>query len=177
MRAPPALGLASVLLAACSGLAGPSRTFLPLGDYQTSTPRSRAEGGHTPAVIPPPGVGWEVRVLAFPSGGTGPASRFEFQLDLVDRQTPPGTWRITPVFERAELVDDEGHRFPCTRVRVPELPAEAAVDGDAVPARHYDLLFEVPGSYRFGRMNTLAVHWSFVLDGQTWAITTRLRAA
>lgn len=166
--------VASAALTACGGLYA-SRSFAPVGDYHTTAPKTLAEGGHAPVVTPPRGVSWTLDVAAF-EDSRGGASHFEMRLVLVDRGAEPGTWRIEPLFEGAELVDDEGGHFPCVRALVPDIPPDAEHDPDEVPTREYTLVFEVPGSYRFRKITTVAVHWGLaVAGGETLRVTTRFR--
>lgn len=171
-----AASAACALLAACAGV-GPTRVFAPVADHLRTVPRSLGERGFAPALTPPPSVGWDLAVVAVQSDSRG--SRYELRCtfrDAARMADPAASWRIEPVFAGAEIVDDEGRRFPCVRARVPidEDPRDA---GEDEPSRSFTWVFEVSGSYDFGRVQSVAVHWGFALAGQPYQITSRFRVA
>jgi hypothetical protein len=166
-------------LSAC-GSVGPARTFAAISDHQTTAPRMLAERGFAPLAAPPPAVGWTLDVFAY-SGGRHSA-RYEMRGKFrQDASMPdPGTGltqRLEPVFSGAEIVDDEGRRFPCVRARVPVGTEGGERGEDDAPGREFTWVFEVSGSYDFRRVQFVAVHWGFTLEGQLWEITSRFRVA
>ena len=169
---------AGLTLTACAGL-GPSRVFAPVADHARTEPRSLGERGFAPALSPPPSVGWDLAVIAL--DGDERTARYEMRCTFRDDSLGDGLagrWRIQPKFSGAEIVDDEGRRFPCVRARVPiQADPEARDDGDSPTIRSFSWVFEVSGSYDFRRVQLIAVHWGFELDGQPFEITSRFRVA
>lgn len=170
--------LAGMALPSCMGI-GPSRVFAPVADHARTEPRSLGERGFAPTLSPPPSVGWELTVLAL--DGDERTARYEMRCTFRDDSVGGGhadRWRIEPTFSGAEIVDDEGRRFPCVRARVPvEEDPDARDDGEASRTRSFSWVFEVSGSYDFRRVQFVAVHWGFQIDGQPIEITSRFRVA
>jgi hypothetical protein len=165
-------------LAACSSVA-PARVFAPVADHTRSEPRSLGERGFAPLAAPPAAVGWDLAVLAF--AGDGQNSRYELRATFRDDEVDTASateWRLVPTFVGAELVDDEGRRFPCVRARIPAERTDEKSEAEADPKnRSFTWIFEVSGSYDFGRVQFVAVHWGFDLNGRTFEITSRFRVA
>lgn len=153
------------------GLAPPLRTWNAIGDLQTGHSKSAAEGGQAPRVEPPPALGWSARLEAVDDPVAGPA--YHMILEFTDRTPAAGRWRFDPVASPAELVDDQGGRFACTQVLVPDPPA--ADRREALAHGTWILVFPVGSGYRFAAMTGVSVHWQLRSDGDL-AITTRFRS-
>ncbi len=163
------------VLLGCSSI-GPVRIFAPISDHQTTEPRSLAERGFAPLATPPPAVGWELAVVAIPGGRRSAA----FELRGTFRQngeTSATDGLLEPLFLGAEIVDDEGRRFPCVRARIPLEGETGSEPSEPGLTREYAWVFEVSGSYDFARVQFVAVHWGFLLAGQHREITSRFRVA
>lgn len=157
------------------------RTFGSIGDFATTTPPSRAEGGQSTPVNPPAGFAWSHRVDAYVSGSTTePEARFEFQIDVTDL-VATSAWRFDVLPDAAQLVDDQGGRFPCTSARLPDPDAlaeeEARQRSKGEPrTRRWTLRFDLPDAYRPSAMNVVVVHWSYrVGTNPPVRVTSRFR--
>jgi hypothetical protein len=166
------LGL--LVLCAC-GAAPPLRSLAAIADLATGSSRSRAEGGQCPKVTPPDGVSWTASLDGYAPADAPP--RFECTIALSDRAVAAGTWRLAIDADEAELVDDEGHRFPCRQARVPIAPGDRR-KGPGEPAEaSWVLVFTLPAGYRHGAITGAALHWRLRVEGQpALAITTLFRA-
>ena len=161
-------------LSACGGLRA-ARVFDPIGDYATTAQKSLAEGGHSQPVVPPAGITWAGRVVAFEESGEDGAlpSHYELQLTITDDAAESGAWRAAPSLAGVELVDDEGIRLPCTQVIWPE---ETTTAESGAPARQFRLRFDVPAGYRFKQIGTVAVRWTFTMGAaDPLQVTSRFR--
>lgn len=168
-----ALALLLLLLASCGSMT-PSVAFLPLGDLETTTPRTYAERGHGTAVTPPGGVRWTLALDGYEESAftTLPERRFEVRLTLTetDARRPA---RFAPAIDSAELVDDSGRRVACHQVVLPE----ESDDPNAPPpaTRAYTFVFELPPGYRFQSINHATVHWVLSTPDGPLAISSRFR--
>ncbi len=178
MPCPLAHAAAAVLVAFAAGCGSlpPSRTWLPTADLATTQPPSRAEGGQAPRVEAPAGVSWTTRLDGY-EAVDGALPRLEFTLTLSDAAVPRGAWRLTPLAEYCELVDDEGRRFRCTSALVPDAPGSRA-RATAEPAfEQFTLVFPLPLGYRLRAVTSIALHWRLrVGEAETLAVTTLFRA-
>ncbi|MBK8978020.1 MAG: hypothetical protein IPM29_19110 [Planctomycetes bacterium] len=173
-----ALACALLLAAVACSSPAPQRRFGSLGDFETGSSPSRAEGGQAPRFVAPPGLSWSAALAALAEGPLDdlPARRYELGLTVVDRTAEPGRWRFALVPDLAVLVDDEGGRFPAVRVRVPDpAAAPARRERDGPETGSYTLVFDLPGDYRLRTIGRVAVHWAFELDGALYRVTTLFR--
>ena len=161
--------LTAAVLAAGCGLAPPDREFRSLGDFERTVPVTYAGTGNAPRFVAPPGVALASRVEARTGKDGWPT--YDLVVTAATRGDADARERIEPNAADAVLIDDEGGRFPCTRLLVPDLE-----DEPDPKARTWTLVFDLPADYRPAKMLTLIVHWSVDIDGDTYLLTSRFRA-
>jgi hypothetical protein len=158
------LALSAVIAVPACHSSNAVKTFEPIADLETTQPRSLAEGGHAAAIIPPAGVRWRTLIEGFGDvdniDGAVVLARYEMTVKLVELDTDVPVW--TPMLDHAELVDDLGNRYRCTRAILPSPPTDDTQPSDP---RVYTLIFELPATYRFRPIWTITVHWG-IQDGR-----------